>query len=105
MKLEVCHRTRSAADRLTSHLHDEAQQRLRPGVIPEDLCSLRFEGRTSDFDDANIVRPVVQRDAPQQRGILHSKVSSRNVWHPLCEISDGWVILELHKAAPSICAS
>src|SRR5262249_35636305 len=59
MKLEVRYGTRSAANRLASHPDNEAQQRFRPRIIPENLCPLRFEGGAPEFNDANIVRPAI----------------------------------------------
>jgi hypothetical protein len=98
MKLEVRHRTRSAAHRFPSHPDDEAQQSFRPGIIPENLRSLRFDGGASDFDDARIIRAVIDGHTAQQSSIHRTcRFLCEGVWRLLCEISNGWVILELHR--------
>src|SRR5262249_19470951 len=64
MKFEVRDGTGSAAYWLPSHPYQEAQQRFRPGVIPENLHPLRFYGRATDFHDPNIICSMIHSYTP-----------------------------------------
>src|SRR5215472_4302536 len=103
MKFEVRHGTRSAANRLPCHSYNEAQQRLRPRVTPENLRPLRFDGRATDFDDPNIISAMFHSDTPQQCGIQHGgNFACGQARRSLRKTSDGRVILELHKTSPQL---
>jgi Recombinase zinc beta ribbon domain len=62
VEFEVGHRPGRPAHRLARHAEHEAEQRLGPGVVPEDLLALRVESGASDFDEAGVGRAAIRSE-------------------------------------------
>ena len=62
VELEIGNGPGGTAHRLARHAHDEAHQRLGPGIIAKELVALRVEPRAVDLDETGIVGATFERE-------------------------------------------
>src|SRR6516164_2475391 len=71
MELKVCDRTRHPTHRLPRHAENEAQQRLGPGIVSNNLVALRVESGARDLDQTGIIRTAIQSETAQPRTVQY----------------------------------
>src|SRR5262245_2726587 len=99
MEFEVGNRTRRPADRLARHANNKTQQRLGPGIIPENLVPLWLEPRARDFDQPSVIRSTIHSETPQP-GAFQRRLSDLFVFDSLVfprEAANCWMIFQLHS--------
>ena len=69
VEFEVGHRARRAAQRLAGHAYHEAEKRLGPGIVAQELVALRIEAGAGDFDEAHVGRAAIKGELTEPRCI------------------------------------